>query len=83
MSWVRIWVHLVFSTKNREPYLNSTELREKVFTHIKENAKKKDIWLDICKGLKPKRILEQIFSQLKLTAIDKYFIDKNLNTKCG
>jgi putative transposase len=50
MSWVRIWVHLVFSTKDRKPYLNSIELREKVFTHIKENAKKKDIWLDYIDG---------------------------------
>jgi REP-associated tyrosine transposase len=45
MSWVRIWVHLVFSTKNREPFLNSKELREKVFNHIKENAKTKNIHL--------------------------------------
>lgn len=50
MSWVRIWVHLVFSTKNREPYLNSKELRIKVFQHIKENAKSKDIWLDCING---------------------------------
>lgn len=50
MSWVRIWVHLVFSTKNREPFLNSKELRKKVFQHIKENAKEKDIWLDCVNG---------------------------------
>lgn len=52
MSWVRVWVHLVFSTKNREPYLNSRELREKVFNHIKDNAKEKDIWLDSINGYK-------------------------------
>lgn len=46
MSWIRIWVHLVFSTKNREPYLNETELRNKIFQHIKQNAKEKEIWLD-------------------------------------
>jgi putative transposase len=50
MSWVRIWVHLVFSTKNREPFLNSLELRKKVFQHIKQNAKEKDIWLDCVNG---------------------------------
>lgn len=50
MSWVRIWVHLVFSTKNREPYLNSKELREKVFQHIQDNAKSKGIWLDSVNG---------------------------------
>lgn len=52
MSWVRIWVHLVFSTKNRQPYLNSKALRFKVFRHIKQNAKDKEIWLDCVNGYK-------------------------------
>lgn len=52
MSWVKVWVHYVFSTKNREPYLNSKELREKIFNHIKENAKEKNIWLDSINGYK-------------------------------
>jgi len=42
MSWVKIWVHMVFSTKNGIPFLNSTELREKVFAHISENAREKE-----------------------------------------
>ena len=50
MSWVRMYVHLVFATKNREPFLNSAELRKKVFQHIKQNAKEKDIWLDCVNG---------------------------------
>lgn len=50
MSWVRIWVHLVFSTKNREALFYSKEIREKVFNHIKENAKEKNIWLDTLNG---------------------------------
>lgn len=50
MSWVRIWVHLVFSTKNRTPYLNTKEIRSIVFRHVKENAKKKDIFLDAVNG---------------------------------
>ncbi|ROL56483.1 IS200/IS605 family transposase [Bacteroidetes/Chlorobi group bacterium ChocPot_Mid] len=50
MSWVRIWIHLVFSTKNREPYLTSKELRERVLQHIKENASTKEVWLDIVNG---------------------------------
>ncbi len=49
MSWVRIWIHLVFSTKNREPFLNK-EIRKNVFQHIKQNAKKKDIFLDSVNG---------------------------------
>jgi len=50
MSWIRIWVHLVFSTKKREPYFDSKEIRENVFNHIKENAKSKEIWLDSING---------------------------------
>ncbi|MCK4893805.1 MAG: IS200/IS605 family transposase, partial [Calditrichia bacterium] len=50
MSWVRIWVHLVFSTKNRETFLTTGELRKKVFQHIKQNAEKKEIWLDTING---------------------------------
>ena len=49
MSWVRIWVHIVFTTKNREKILYR-ELREQVFRHIKENAGQKNIWLDTING---------------------------------
>ena len=50
MSWVRVYIHIVFSTKNREPFLNSIDLRKKVFQHIKQNASEKDIWLDCVNG---------------------------------
>jgi putative transposase len=50
MSWVRIWVHLVFSTKNREPFLHSAKLRKQFFQHIKKNAQEKKIWLDCISG---------------------------------
>jgi len=50
MSWVRIYVHLVFCTKNREPFLNTFELRQKVFRHIKKNADEKEIWIESVNG---------------------------------
>jgi putative transposase len=50
MSWVRVYIHIVFSTKNREPILNSLALRKNVFQHIKQNAEEKDIWLDCVNG---------------------------------
>ena len=50
MSWVRVYIHIVFSTKNREPFLNSSSLRKSVFQHIKQNASEKDIWLDCVNG---------------------------------
>jgi putative transposase len=45
MSYVRLWVHLVFTTKNREPIL-SADLRKKMMEHIVINARSKDIFLD-------------------------------------
>jgi putative transposase len=50
MSWVRVYIHYVFCTKNRYPFLSSREIRSQVFNHIKENAKVKDIWLDCVNG---------------------------------
>jgi putative transposase len=49
MSWVRIWVHLVFSTKNREPHLNESIIKSAI-GHIKKNAALKNIWLDSVGG---------------------------------
>ena len=49
MSWVRIWIHIVFTTKNREKILHN-EFREQVFQHIQQNAKQKNIWLDCING---------------------------------
>ena len=41
---------MVFSTKNRQPFLNSSELRRNVFEHIKNYAEEKGIWLDCING---------------------------------
>ena len=49
MSWVRVWLHIVFTTKNREPILSS-KIRKNIFQHIKENAAQKDIWIDSING---------------------------------
>ena len=40
----------MWSTKNREPFLDSKELRLKVWDHIRENAKSKGIYLDFVSG---------------------------------
>lgn len=50
MSWVNVYVHLVFTTKNRYPFLDSSELRKRVFKHIKSNSSEKGIWLDCVNG---------------------------------
>ncbi len=49
MPFVRIWIHLIWSTKNRQPRLPK-ELRSRVFTHIRENARDKGIHLDSING---------------------------------
>ncbi|RZL52010.1 MAG: IS200/IS605 family transposase [Pedobacter sp.] len=49
MSYIRMWVHLVFATKNREPLLPK-EIRYKVQDHIIENCKEKSIYLQAING---------------------------------
>jgi putative transposase len=49
MPFVKVWIHFVWSTKNREPYLTD-EIRHKVLQHIQENAKDKGIHLDLIGG---------------------------------
>jgi putative transposase len=50
MPYTTIWIHLVFSTKNRQPFLSSNILRQKVFQHILENAKSKGIVISCVNG---------------------------------
>jgi putative transposase len=49
MPYVKVWIHFVWSTKNRKPLLTG-EIRRKVFRHIRENAKAKDIHIDFIGG---------------------------------
>lgn len=50
MPFIKIYIHVVFSTKNRIPYFNTSELKIKVWKHIKENAAEKGIFLDMVNG---------------------------------
>ena len=49
MPYVKVWIHLVWSTKNRRRLLTD-EIRPIVFQHIRENAKEKSIFLDFING---------------------------------
>ena len=49
MPFIKIWIHLVWSTKNRQPLL-TTAIRQKVFAHIRENAVQKNIHIDFING---------------------------------
>lgn len=49
MPYISMWIHFVWSTKNREPFLKNG-VRKKVFDHIRSNAKQKKIFLDRVNG---------------------------------
>jgi len=49
MSFINVYVHYVWSTHNRKPYLTN-EIRDDVFKHILENARKKNIFIDFING---------------------------------
>jgi putative transposase len=45
MPFIKTWVHLIWSTKNRDKII-SKDLKPELLSHIKENAKSKDIYID-------------------------------------
>ena len=46
MPFIKIWIHLIWTTKERQPLI-SQKLKKELFHHFRENAKKKDIYLDL------------------------------------
>jgi putative transposase len=45
MSYVRVWIHAVWGTKNREHFFIKT-IRSQVLNHIRKNAKNKGIYIE-------------------------------------
>lgn len=89
MSFIKIYIHLVFSTRNRTPYLNTFDLRIKVWKHIKEYSSEKGIFLDMINGysdhchclisLGSDQNIEKIVQLLK--GESSYWINKHQLTK--
>lgn len=50
MSFIKVYIHFVWSTKNRYPYLSTVDLRKTVWKHILENAERKGIIIDFING---------------------------------
>ena len=50
MPFIKIYIHLVFSTLDRKPLLNSSDVRIKLWKHIKQNATEKGIFIDMVNG---------------------------------
>ncbi len=45
MPYIKIWIHLIFSTKNRDNLI-SKQLKPQLLKHIKENSIEKNIYID-------------------------------------
>jgi REP element-mobilizing transposase RayT len=49
MSYIKIWIHAVWTVKNRKPILTS-DVRQVLFDHIHQNALSKEILMEIVGG---------------------------------
>lgn len=88
MPFVKVWLHFVWSTKDRYPYLTD-EIRSKIFEHIKQNAREKGIHIDFINGyldhvhclisLGTDQTLEKIMQLIK--GESSFWINKNKLTK--
>jgi Transposase and inactivated derivatives len=52
MPFIKVYIHFVWSTKNRYPYLATLELQKAMWQHIRDNGKKKGIFVDFVNGYK-------------------------------
>ncbi len=88
MPWVKVWLHFVWSTKDRFPYL-SDEIRTRVLDHIRDNAREKGIFIDFINGylehvhclisLGTDQTLEKIMQLIK--GESSFWINRNKLTK--
>ena len=84
MGYTKMWIHLVWATKKREPVLGKS-IQVKIFSHIKENANAKNIHIDFINGhvdhihilisLNPDQTLANIIQLIK--GESSYWINKN------
>jgi len=50
MPYIKIWIHLIWATKNRYPFLTK-QIRSQIISHIRENAERKNIHLDFINAI--------------------------------
>ena len=50
MPYISVYIHFVWSTKNGYHYLDTKDIRQKVWQHISENAVAKGIFIDFING---------------------------------
>ncbi len=51
MPYIKILIHILWSTKHREPYITK-DLKPKLLQHVKENAVLKNIYIDFINCVK-------------------------------
>jgi putative transposase len=51
MAYIRIWIHCVWATKNRVPFL-AKDNKMTIINHMRDNAKEKGIYIDFINGSK-------------------------------
>lgn len=88
MPWIKVWLHFVWCTKERFPYLQDG-IRTRVFEHIRENATTKKIHIDFLNGfvehvhclvsLGSDQTLEKLMHLIK--GESSFWINKNQLTK--
>ena len=52
MPFIKIYIHFVWTTKNKKPLLDTSQLRLKVWTHMREYARSQGIFIDTINGYK-------------------------------
>ena len=88
MAYVKIWVHCVWGTKNRTPFL-TREIMTKLIDHIRINAKEKGIYIDVLNGhkehihciisLNPDQTLAKVIQLIK--GESSFWVNKNKLTR--
>src|SRR5450759_3839769 len=88
MSYLRIWVHCVWTINKKIPYLRD-EIRTEVIQHIRKNAETKGIYIDHINGyhehihalisLGSKQTISEIMQKIK--GESSFWINKNKLTR--
>ena len=73
MSFMKVYVHYVWSTKNKEPLL-SADISPDVFNHIRENARKKNIFIDFINGYIDHNYKSQILNPILVWAKARFLL---------
>ena len=68
MAQVRIWIHTVWGTKNRTPFMQNKSKRIDLFKHIKSNAKEKVLILPMKRTFLMQSLIGQTITTRHLSA---------------